>query len=54
LIHELGHVFKMVSGLGGSAIVNERNPDGTVNDSLEAANRETLKPCTDAIAGYKP
>jgi predicted Zn-dependent protease with MMP-like domain len=54
LIHELGHAYNIVASLGGSLIQNERNPDGSVNMSLEAANAATLKPCTDAIAGYTP
>jgi RHS repeat-associated protein len=50
LIHELGHVFNMTQGLGGSKVVDDANPDGTPNDAKEAQNAATLKPCTDAIA----
>jgi hypothetical protein len=45
LIHELGHVFNLVYGLGGSRIVNDANPDGNANASAEAANAATLKDC---------
>jgi hypothetical protein len=45
LIHELGHVFNIVNGLGGSQIVWDANPDGTMNDAAEAQNAKTLQKC---------
>ena len=45
LLHELGHVFNEVFGLGGSKILNDRNPDGSVNYDREAQNAKTLKAC---------
>jgi RHS repeat-associated protein len=49
LIHELGHVFNMVAGLGGSAIQYDANPDGTPNQPAEAANAKALLPCAKAL-----
>ena len=45
LIHELGHVFNEVLGLGGSAIINDVNPDNTVDYEAENANSATLQKC---------
>ncbi len=45
LIHELGHVFNEVSGLGGSKIVSEINPDHSVNYEAENVNAATLQKC---------
>jgi hypothetical protein len=45
LIHELGHVFNIVNGLGSSKIVNDVNPDGTPNDDAQRRNDATLKNC---------
>ncbi len=45
LIHELGHVFNIVSGLGGSKIVWDANPNGTANQAAEDANAKTLQKC---------
>jgi RHS repeat-associated protein len=49
LIHELGHVFNIVARLGGSAIQNDANPDGTANAAAEAANALALAPCAKAL-----
>ena len=45
LIHELGHVFNIVNGLGGSKILWDRNPDNTVNQDAEDKNAKTLQSC---------
>jgi hypothetical protein len=45
LIHELGHVFNIVSGLGGSAIIGDANPDGSANQDAEDANEKTPQKC---------
>jgi hypothetical protein len=45
LIHQLGHVYKIVNGLGKSQIVWDSNPDGTMNNAAEAANAKTLEKC---------
>jgi hypothetical protein len=45
LLHELGHVFNIVTSLGGSSIINDVSPDGTVNQEAEIANAKTLAPC---------
>jgi hypothetical protein len=49
LIHELGHVFNIVTSLGGSAIQYDANPDGTSNAAAEAANATALAPCAKAL-----
>jgi RHS repeat-associated protein len=45
LIHELGHVYNIVNGLGGSSIVADVNPDGSINYDKEALNDTTLQAC---------
>jgi RHS repeat-associated protein len=45
LLHELGHVFNIVTSLGGSKIVWDGNPDGSPNDAAEAKNAKTLENC---------
>jgi RHS repeat-associated protein len=45
LIHELGHVFNIVIGLGGSNIVWDANPDGSVNYAAENTNADILRAC---------
>ncbi len=45
LIHELGHVFNIVTSLGGSTIVNDVNADGSPNSASQKQNAETLKDC---------
>ena len=44
LIHELGHVFNMVSGVGSSEILYDADPvTGGFNDAAQATNRATIK-----------
>lgn len=43
LIHELGHVYNIVSGLGGSSVNWDANPDGSANEAAETANAKTLE-----------
>lgn len=45
LLHELGHVFDIVSSLGGSAIRLDGNPDGSPNMTIEAQNAAALRNC---------
>jgi hypothetical protein len=45
LIHELGHVFNIVMSLGGSAIQQDVNPDGTPNPEAQAQNEKSLSNC---------
>jgi len=45
LIHELGHLYNEVAGMGGSKVVYDANPDGTPNAAAEAANVKTLEKC---------
>ena len=45
LIHELGHVYNIVAGLGGSAILWDGNSDGSPNSDAQAKNRATLNVC---------
>jgi hypothetical protein len=45
LLHELGHVFDIVNSLGGSAIKNDVDPDGSTNWTQEAANAKALEKC---------
>jgi RHS repeat-associated protein len=44
LIHELGHVYNIVSGLGGSKIIWDSNADG-MNQDAEDQNAKTLQAC---------
>ena len=46
LIHELGHVYNYVIGLGGSQIVYDANRDGSPNKDAEEKNAKLLKACT--------
>lgn len=45
LIHELGHVFNEVYGLGGSAILYDALPNGRPNWRAERQNAKTLAKC---------
>jgi RHS repeat-associated protein len=46
LIHELGHVYNMVSGLGGSKIVWDNDPiTQEMDPDAEARNEKTLQAC---------
>jgi hypothetical protein len=45
LIHELGHVYNIDAGLGGSKILWDANPDGSINQAAEDANAKTLQAC---------
>jgi hypothetical protein len=42
LVHELGHVFNDVGGLGGSKIVSDVNPNGSANDDAQKLNEGTV------------
>ncbi len=42
LIHELGHAFNEVYGLGGSSIVYDALPNGRPNSRAEKQNAKTL------------
>jgi RHS repeat-associated protein len=49
ILHELGHVFANVAGLGGSLIVNDVDAaTGAVIAGAEAANDRALQPCDNA------
>jgi RHS repeat-associated protein len=48
LLHELGHFFAQVAGMGGSKIIYDANSDGSPNDEKEAKNAATLQPCANA------
>jgi RHS repeat-associated protein len=45
LIHELGHVFNIVDGLGGSKVLYDVNADGTPNRKAQDKNGKTLENC---------
>jgi hypothetical protein len=45
ILHELGHVFALVAGLGGSLIVPDRTTDA------QDANDRALQPCDNAALG---
>jgi hypothetical protein len=45
LIHELGHVFNTVAGLGGSKILYDGDENGGANDDAQKKNEATLKKC---------
>jgi len=45
LIHELGHVYNIVVGLGGSAIEWDSNPDDSINWDAEDRNDKLLEKC---------
>ena len=45
LLHELGHVFNEVLGLGGSAFKVDVNPDDSPNMEAQAFNKEQEKKC---------
>ena len=47
LIHELGHVFEMVSGLGGSKIINDSGLGDSINWNAEAKNDKTVRDACD-------
>lgn len=49
LLHEIGHLFAIVAGMGGSSIVYDANSVGDPNPAKQAANAAALKPCTDAL-----
>jgi hypothetical protein len=49
LLHELGHVFNSVVGLGGSKIKDDANADGTINSKAQQENRDLLKNCEKAM-----
>ena len=46
LIHELGHLYDMVQGLGGSDFVYDANPDGSPNSAAEQTNAALVADCT--------
>jgi len=45
LIHELGHVFNMLLGAGGSDFVYDALPGGAPNAEAEATNARILRDC---------
>ena len=45
LIHELGHIFNLVTGLGGSQFKGEINPDGSVDMDKENFNKGLEDKC---------
>lgn len=45
LIHELGHVFNMLKGAGGSDFVDDVNPDGSPNAAGQAKNAKIVQDC---------
>ena len=45
LIHELGHVYNIVAGLGGSRILWDSSSTGPYNQDAEDKNRKTLESC---------
>jgi hypothetical protein len=45
LIHELGHVFNILLGAGGSDFVQDANKDGSPNAAAEATNLKIVQDC---------
>jgi RHS repeat-associated protein len=45
LLHELGHVFALVDGLGGSRIKNDAKPNGEIDWDAQLENAAVLDPC---------
>lgn len=45
LLHELGHVFNIVTSLGGSAIQEDVNRDGSIDYSTQQDNAKRLENC---------
>ena len=45
LIHELGHIFDIVKGAGGSDFVYDALPNGDPDPVTEAKNQKILQDC---------
>jgi RHS repeat-associated protein len=45
LIHELGHVFNLLAGAGGSEFQNDVNPDNTPNMAAQKHNADLERKC---------
>ena len=49
LLHELGHVYNMLSVAPGSAFLHDVNPDGSPNDDAQSFNRKLEEKCIPVI-----